>query len=472
MKKSRRTNSRKSEFDLSIDHAISLGYSNKPLSTIIQDLNTIKVLNRNEALTVKDLKNINIIGLDYISISVITKSLNNLIENQNYYALQETLIHAVQKGYGEIKFEAIIEDKTTLKELTSLKKVEINQLRLEAGEVDISERSLYILIETIDYLLSINYPFLTIDQIINSLSLPLKKIIEDRFGMLMEKRTLKEIGVKLNITRERVRQIEKNAINGLRRYESLLDPKIVKKIRKYAELGTPVNQVSGLSELYKDSATLILVSEAFKSLNTFIFNDLRLKSPVVLKKEEISLINSKIVIMFDYLLNHDGAIFMNELEAQTGVPLNTIKNLKNVDYSDDILLHRHNKYLATLEGKIIATLKELNRPLKIDEIVKYSGLNFDQVRGRLGRNHRNGRLVNIGPSTYALKEWGYEHGFSADIAYYYLKESGVPRKSSDVTAYVLKQRNVKKGSVLAAIAIDSRFYHPELGYLALSEWIK
>ena len=70
-----------------------------------------------------------------------------------------------------------------------------------------------------------------IDDILEQLNDRERTVIRMRFGLLDDEsdRTLEEIGKELNITRERVRQIESSAIKKLKH------PKIGRKLKTYIE---------------------------------------------------------------------------------------------------------------------------------------------------------------------------------------------------------------------------------------------
>jgi RNA polymerase sigma factor (sigma-70 family) len=56
-----------------------------------------------------------------------------------------------------------------------------------------------------------------IDDLLNRLSIREHKVIAGHFGLAGDRQTLEEIGEKLGITKERVRQIESRALRKLRR---------------------------------------------------------------------------------------------------------------------------------------------------------------------------------------------------------------------------------------------------------------
>jgi len=70
-----------------------------------------------------------------------------------------------------------------------------------------------------------------IDDVLDQLNDREKAVIRMRFGLMMDEsdRTLEEIGKELNVTRERVRQIESSAIKKLKH------PKVGRKLKNYIE---------------------------------------------------------------------------------------------------------------------------------------------------------------------------------------------------------------------------------------------
>ena len=70
-----------------------------------------------------------------------------------------------------------------------------------------------------------------IDEVLDQLNEREKAVIRMRFGLLMDEsdRTLEEIGKELNVTRERVRQIESSAIKKLKH------PRVGRKLKNYIE---------------------------------------------------------------------------------------------------------------------------------------------------------------------------------------------------------------------------------------------
>ncbi|MGB9680829.1 MAG: HTH domain-containing protein, partial [Minisyncoccia bacterium] len=58
------------------------------------------------------------------------------------------------------------------------------------------------------------------------------------------------------------------------------------------------------------------------------------------------------------------------------------------------------------------------------------------------------RFVLVGNGLYALKEWGYEPGTVADVIVRIFKKEKRPLNTQEITEKVLKERIVKKNTIL------------------------
>lgn len=81
---------------------------------------------------------------------------------------------------------------------------------------------------------------------------------------------------------------------------------------------------------------------------------------------------------------------------------------------------------------------------------------------------RDPRFVLVGRGTYALKEWGYEPGTVAEITAKILAKSGRLLARDELIAAVLKQRQVKRNTVLLALGNRKLFHVLEDGRVELA----
>jgi len=114
-----------------------------------------------------------------------------------------------------------------------------------------------------------------------------------------------------------------------------------------------------------------------------------------------------------------------------------------------------------MNDKIYLVLKEAGKPLHftdIAELINKTG--FDHKKALPATIHNelilDDRYVLIGRGIYALREWGYEPGTVSDVISVLLKQRG-PLTKDAITEAVSKQRMVKKATVNLALMNKDRF---------------
>ena len=81
---------------------------------------------------------------------------------------------------------------------------------------------------------------------------------------------------------------------------------------------------------------------------------------------------------------------------------------------------------------------------------------------------KDGRFVLVGRGLYGLKEWGFMAGTVADVLASILKETGKPMSKDELVQAVLKQRMVKKNTVLLSLQNNTKFKKSENDLYALA----
>ncbi|TSA45246.1 hypothetical protein D4R52_02865, partial [bacterium] len=77
------------------------------------------------------------------------------------------------------------------------------------------------------------------------------------------------------------------------------------------------------------------------------------------------------------------------------------------------------------------------------------------------------RFVLIGRGIYALREWGYKKGVVADIVKEVLKKAGRPMGRDEIIDSVLKQRLVKRNTIIVGLSNRKHFKKtPDNKYVA------
>lgn len=337
-----------------------------------------------------------------------------------------------------------------------------------------------------------------VDNLLENLSAKQKLVVSSRFGISSgEPKTLEAIGKNLNITRERVRQIEADAIKALRKSE------------KNEELKRLIETIQ---EIVKEKGGIvpvgILTAEVFdRYFNEQKFSNNEAQMTEVLffladlKKEKGNkeIKDSWSIAGFDkkYFNSIVGLlenIFDNSKELYSEEEI-----LKKIDHTDAPQKHPELKpehILNFLEvskkfGKNVfsdwgkakwplirprgvrekATLVLLKRkkPLHfrdISRLIAEQGLSDKKVHPQTVHNEliRDKRFVLVGRGTYALREWGYEEGTVKEIIVSILNSVDGFLSKENLISSVLKKRKVKKATIAVNLADKNIFEKVKGGY--------
>ncbi len=95
-----------------------------------------------------------------------------------------------------------------------------------------------------------------------------------------------------------------------------------------------------------------------------------------------------------------------------------------------------------------------------------------EVRSMIERMKRKSDVVNVGPSLFSLKEFGYKNLDTKHLIIDLLKEAGEPMSISNLVKSVQNRRVVKKTTILMALTDKNFFYKPIKGYVGLFDYLK
>lgn len=307
-----------------------------------------------------------------------------------------------------------------------------------------------------------------------------QEIITRRFGLNGTKETLEQIGERLNITRERVRQLEKAALIRLKiaaekgNIENLAE---IEKalIRNLAESGR-ISKTKNLADKYleknaseQEILNLIFIAEISSKLVVIAEND----------KYHSAIANSE---------------YGDERKIKTAIDeiVNIIKKNKSplsLDELDGKLSYEHpsqieaiasvSKLLASLHGvwglekwpsvnpknirdKIFVILEAKKEAMHFSEIaeeIRNSDFSRKNVTTQAIHNEliKDKRFVLIGRGIYALDNWGFKKGTVADTITEVLKEAGEPLYRDEIVKRVLEKRKVKETTVLLNLQSKKEF---------------
>lgn len=311
-----------------------------------------------------------------------------------------------------------------------------------------------------------------------------REVLRRRSGINVTAQTLEQIGQDLNITRERVRQIEKAALQKIRDnanhnndFNSALLLIISKKGGLISvetlgnELGVDSSLESHVVFLVKINPQLILVER--NDNHGRIVGDSKVFDESKIKNTHESLIE---------------AIQTHGKPAK----FKSIHQLVDGPYSQDSLaeLAKASAHLSELDGnwglnswpevnpksirdKIYLILKKTGRPMHftdISEKISKLAANPKKVTTQAVHNEliKDKRFVLIGRGIYALAEWGYRSGTVADIIEEILREENGPLNKDEIVRRVLSRRQVKTTTIVLNLQEKPQFKRVKKGVYSLA----
>ncbi|MBU1018716.1 MAG: sigma factor-like helix-turn-helix DNA-binding protein [Patescibacteria group bacterium] len=296
-----------------------------------------------------------------------------------------------------------------------------------------------------------------------------KHIIERRFALHQKKKqTLEQIGQKFSVTRERIRQIEKNALKKLTRNALNTNLRILNEyakavIEKHSGiiteeklLATILNALKNISaeELNELKLALTLDPELEKIANTINYEpNWRLKKIPFQMVKEVTQVGLKVLkengdVMSNLEIAKAVAEKLNE-KVPTEFIVNTMevdKRVKLTEKGFGLKTWRHINP-RTLRDKISFVFEREHKPLhfvKIANLISEGQFDTKTVNTQAVHNEliRNEDFILIGRGIYALSKWGYTPGTVAEIIEQIL-DGGKTLSREEIIKEVLKQRQVK-----------------------------
>jgi len=308
-----------------------------------------------------------------------------------------------------------------------------------------------------------------------------RTVIERRYNLdNHEKATLEAIGQKFSVTRERIRQIEKNALNKLRR--NLENTPLAKINNVVFEILTQngglmkekklLTEVITLNSEYKAESLQLILSVDKRYIrvpNTVNFysyvrlNKFDGKFIVKINREAVAvLVKNKNTMTIDEMIKNLNFEISTETSRATLISvLNINKSIIFIEDDSIGLMNWRHINPRTLRDKIFFILRKEKKPMHFVELAnKIIEYNFDKKKINLQAVHneliRHPNFVLIGRGIYGLKEWGYTSGTVADVISEILKNSD-SMTQEEIVKEVLKQRQVKPITVILSLKNKNQF---------------
>jgi len=334
------------------------------------------------------------------------------------------------------------------------------------------------------------------------------EVLKKRYQLttdVAQKNTLKQIGDAYGITRERVRQIEREAINKLTKLASLeaykaqldeIESNLCQYLERKGGIATERELVGEHVEPNYQFDTL--------HLNAFLFLVESLIEPVVRVEEDdhfyahwrLADLNHEHVASFvEQVVKHldnekkaaDEAILFNVIKE------NVLANIKN-SFLDEVLSKHSDltnedvieSYLTVtkkveknilglwglaewpeikpkkLSDKIHLIFAKSGKPLHFRDVaenINTSGFDRKNICAATVHNEliANDQYVLIGRGIYARKEWGFAPGTVADIIVDIIAKNGQPMSKEEIYEQVLKQRQVNPSTIYLSLINKDKF---------------
>jgi predicted DNA-binding protein YlxM (UPF0122 family) len=306
-----------------------------------------------------------------------------------------------------------------------------------------------------------------------------RQVVEKRFSIGTDKRfTLEEIGQEFNVTRERIRQIEKNALQKLRRNVENFDAIVINNAAHdfIVERGGICKEDDLLSHVIKSDPQLgigaiqmiLSLDKRFERLSNTIQYHPYYKLNTISEESIKTVCNMSL----DYLKKSQRVATIKELYdvvkgAVSDVQAGSLKSAYSVHKSfkpveDGVgLMEWRNIHPRTLRDKIFFVLRQKGGSMHFVDICnEIMSAQFDRKSLNMQAVHneliRYPEFVLVGRGLYALKEWGFDHGTVADVIEDIMaaKES---MSEDQIIDEVMKRRKVKAITVILNLKNKPQF---------------
>ncbi|MFA5076671.1 MAG: sigma factor-like helix-turn-helix DNA-binding protein [Patescibacteria group bacterium] len=356
-------------------------------------------------------------------------------------------------------------------------------------------------------------------ELFNHLSPREKDVLSRRHRLtkgLVRRETLEKIGQEYQITRERVRQIERDGIKKLKEKVARSDKSghlgrveqaighFLKKYGGAMEEGHLLDQLINFFGMTKDevleedmvyhkhSLSFIisqLLADKFEKMESGDHYNTAWKlkgAPWELVEDVIEQLvkilekESKPLTKEEFLQRVRKEDFYQEIKSKLAVHLpdfeqelldldeailsylKTSKKIKENLFGHIGLSHWQTISPKRMNDKIYLVMKQSGKPLHFTEIASLiNQAGFDHKKALPATVHNelilDKRYVLIGRGIYALKEWGYEPGTVSDVIITIFKQVGQPLSKEEIVNKVLEQRKVKRATINLALMDKSKF---------------
>lgn len=328
-------------------------------------------------------------------------------------------------------------------------------------------------------------PYKIVKEALDQLKDNERKVICGRFGIDENRKTLSAIGSDLTLSRERIRQIEKDALRKLAGLIVKKDNEFIGAILDSFEQGGGISTDDRIADLFLDEK-LRTKKEEYNSLNLIFLLIPELRKIEKTKEMEDSWMLSRIDKKDVVKVVDDWIIHLQKVKKPLSLEVLLKVHPDHNKYEMTFLseLPKVSKKIVKTEtghiglaswpevnpknvrDKIYFVLKHEGKPLHFNIIAEQiNAQNFGKKKVIRATVHNeliaDKRFVLVGRGIYALAEWGYEPGTVCDIIRQVLETKKGGMKTEEILEAVLKQRTVKKNTIL--INLQTKKYFAKVG---------
>ncbi len=298
-----------------------------------------------------------------------------------------------------------------------------------------------------------------------------QEVIVRRFGFNGKKESLEAIGKTFSITRERVRQIEKDGINSIdvKNQNELFDY-FSKTLDSFDGVKRESDFISCLGDKTNHIFFLLYLSKDIKRYS----EDNNFYSFYYKKNKKIEEIKKNINEIVKFLEKKQKPLSKDEIKSNFKKPLpdsylNLSKKIKKDPENNIGLIDWLEINPKGTKDKAFLIFKKIGKPLhfaQVASLIENSPFNKSGEKVYVTTVHneliKDSRFVLVGRGIYALKDWGYKEGMVKDIIYDVLKEKG-PLAKEEILTNVLEKRLVQQNTIYLNLQDKKKFLRDEKG---------
>ncbi len=324
----------------------------------------------------------------------------------------------------------------------------------------------------------------------------MRDILEKRFALKGgKKKTLDAVGKEYKVTRERVRQIEAEALKQLSRPENLADvePMLLALhtyIQRHGDVVAEHDILAASAESYPQSQShvtfLLNTGKSFYHMpETERYHDrwaTSKESAQTVEKVLASAVKDmeqgKRTVAFEELRSAVGKHAHSHLGKQPSGDvidsyIKTSKMIAKNPYGEYGLINWSMVSPRGVKDKSYLALAKADKPLHFREVaqaIEKAGWSKKRVHPQTVHNEliKDARFVLVGRGIYALKQWGYEPGVVKDVLVSVLKKANKPMSKDDIIKFVSDKRMVKPQTILLNLQDKSLFKRTDGGGYTLA----